>query len=176
VSTATRSRSTVAPLEQRLGREAEVHDWLHEIRNDVLSGRPANEVATIFREFRSNPVSDWWDGIPRCESGRGFVDRVTAGFDATFGALGARAVDQDGARRWTGVPEGRLVIVSHGGTSGVLIAHLLGMDQVPWPWERFGLLHASFARLEARPTAGAFAFGLTEFREIRHLTASLVTR
>ncbi len=47
---------------------------------------------------------------------------------------------------WRELPrERRVVIVSHAGVSGVALAHLIGLPQVPWAWERFRLGHAAVA-------------------------------
>jgi len=45
----------------------------------------------------------------------------------------------------------------------------LGLDPIPWEWERFKSPHASISRIVATGLAGAHILTLTSFAEIGHL-------
>lgn len=175
VSDARRAVQTAAPLAEATGVVAEVHPWLHEIKSDGLHGRPGDEVQALFAAVRDRPVATWWDGVQDCESAQDFARRVTSGLDAALAELGAHRFEEEGVRLWHGLPDRHITIVSHGGTTDVVIAHLLGLPVVPWPWKRFGLVHTGIARLVEHPLAGASAFGLRDFQSVEHLQGGDLT-
>lgn len=175
VSNARRARQTAAPLARRAGVEPHIHPWLHEISSAGVHNLPSHEVQALFAKVHDQPVSSWWEGADGCESGRAFVQRVCAGLDATMATLGAHSFEEDGVRLWHGLADHHITIVSHGGTTDVVIAHLLGLPHVPWPWKRFGLLHTGIARLTSHGLAGATSFGLGSFQVVDHLDPAHIT-
>ena len=44
-----------------------------------------------------------------------------------------------------------MIIVAHAGTNAVVLGHLLGLDPVPWEWERFRQPHTGVSRLKMMP-------------------------
>jgi broad specificity phosphatase PhoE len=70
----------------------------------------------------------------------------------------------------------RLVLVGHGGTNAVALEYLLGLDGVPWPWERFNSNHASITRVRTTPLGGGYIFGLFRFNDVAHLARADRTR
>ena len=69
-----------------------------------------------------------------------------------------------------------LVIVAHGGTNAVLLGVLLGLEAVPWEWDRFLWQHTSVAVVTTHRVADGRAFGLRSFGDVSHLPADMVTR
>ena len=66
-------------------------------------------------------------------------------------------------------PDLRVAIVAHAGTNGVLLCHLLGLDPVPWEWDRFVTMHASITRLTSIAMADGHTFALTRLSDVEHL-------
>jgi probable phosphoglycerate mutase len=69
-----------------------------------------------------------------------------------------------------------VLLVAHAGTNAVLICHLLGLQPVPWEWERFVLGHASISRVEALHVGDGYTFSLTRLSDVEHLTPDQRTR
>lgn len=175
VSPLVRARQTAAPIEMALGLTAEVHDWLAELRNPVWEGT-AHDTERIFAEARRRPAEQHWDGLPGGESFRDFHDRVVGGLLPMLAARGVRPAtatlplwDVDG-------PDERILIVAHAGTNSVILTHLLGVQPVPWEWERFVLHHASISQAMTLPIGEGHSFSLLRLSDTRHLTADLTTR
>ena len=59
----------------------------------------------------------------------------------------AERVHDDPALWRMAEPDRHVVIVAHGGTNAVVIGYLLGIQPVPWEWERFVSYHASASTL-----------------------------
>jgi len=57
----------------------------------------------------------------------------------------------------------------------VTICHLLGLNPVPWEWDRFILGHASLTRVVSMPTGESWCFGLSRLSDVEHLSADLRT-
>jgi probable phosphoglycerate mutase len=177
VSPTRRTRETAAPLCTALGVEPSVADWLEEIRLPDWRQEPAEAVEQVYRQARKRPLSEWWDGLPGGETFRDFHRRITGGL---AGALAARGIEQragDAPHLWRVDDEGqRILWVGHGGSNAVALGWLLGLEPVPWEWERFVSRHASVARVKAVPMAGGHIFGLRCFSDVGHLPADLHTR
>ena len=90
--------------------------------------------------MRHRPLDELWDGLPGGESFRDFHVRVTDGL--------RRLLDEPASSRSPTTPPlcalaepaRRIVIVAHAGTNSVALGHLLGIEPVPWEWERFVLV------------------------------------
>jgi len=176
VSPMTRARETAAPVFERLGQQEKVDEWLEEIRNPLWHGTPAEKAEEAFREDRARPAHERWSGLPGGESVRDFVTRIRVGAALFLADRGIEPARAD-LPVWTvGDPDHRILLVAHAGTNAVVICHLLGLDPVPWAWERFVLGHASITRIEAFSTGEGHTFGLTRLSEVEHLPAALRTR
>jgi len=176
VSPTTRTRQTSEPILERLDHALEIDDWLEEIRNPVWHGTPAEKAEQVFSEERRRPSRDRWDGLPGGEPVRAFVDRVRLGASLFLAERGIeRALDD--LPVWTvREPDCRILLIAHAGTNAVVVCHLLGLEPVPWEWERFVLGHASITRLEALPTGEGHSFGLSRLSDVEHLPQDLRTR
>jgi probable phosphoglycerate mutase len=73
-------------------------------------------------------------------------------------------------------PGARIALVAHAGTNSVTIAHLLGLDPVPWEWDRFVLGHTSVSRVEAMKLEDGYTFGLSKLSDLEHLGPDQRTR
>jgi probable phosphoglycerate mutase len=60
-------------------------------------------------------------------------------------------------------------VVAHSGTNGVLLCHLLGLDPVPWEWDRFVTMHASVTRLQSMQLGDGHTFALTRLSDVEHM-------
>jgi 2,3-bisphosphoglycerate-dependent phosphoglycerate mutase len=58
----------------------------------------------------------------------------------------------------------------------VTIAHLLGLEPVPWEWDRFVLGHTSVSRVEALEFDDGYSFGLSKLSNLEHLAPDERTR
>jgi broad specificity phosphatase PhoE len=177
VSPAQRSVETAAPLGARLGLEARVRPWLLEAATPDFTGMDAGSLAEVWRVARRRNLEAWWRGFPEQEDLRAFTARVSAGLLGDLGDLGAHRAADGLAGLWQVAPRaGRLIIVSHAGTTGALIAELLRLPPVPWPWERFPTGHASVTSLRTTAIAGGVLFALRALGEVGHLGAEDHTR
>ncbi len=174
ISPARRSQQTAAPLVEALGAPARTLDWLLEVQGPDLEGKSPEEVRAAFHGARYRPREQWWTGMPGGEDLRGFTTRIVRGMAQELGTLGAHREEE--APHWRGLPKGRrVVIVSHAGTSGVLLGHLLGVPPVAWSWERFRLGHAAMAVLRTSAIADGLIFGLHGFNDRVHLPKRMHT-
>lgn len=179
VSPMTRTRETAAPLIGALGIVPGPAPWLEEIRVPVeWEGTPAESVSKAITEARDRPADRWWDGFPGGESFRAFHDRITSGMKRILGERGLHHSDRDPPHTWTGHErdEHRLLLVGHGGSNAVIIAFLLGLEPVPWEWERFASMHASVTRLRTRRLAQGQIFALQLFGDVSFLPKVLRSR
>lgn len=180
VSPYRRSQQTVAGLlAQRPEVPWTVEEWLREIRLPDLSQQPAEQIETFFRGFKARPLAAWWDGVPGGESFRDFHDRVTAGLEEYLAGLGITRMrpDSEHDRHLFCVPEEilgqRHMVVSHLGTTGLILSKLLHLELVPWVWESFALDWNGVVRLETVAIADGFLFCLRAFNEGGHRDPSL---
>lgn len=179
VSPTRRTRQTAEPIAAALGLGAVIAPDLEEIRLPAdWEGAPADQIGKALGAARHRPASDWWAGLPGGEPFSDFADRVQS---ALFGLLAERGLRPPEHPRapWARdepLEDRRLVVVGHGGTNAVITSLLLGIDHVPWAWERFITLHAAVTRLQARPLLGGWLFGLREHSDAGHLPAELRSR
>ena len=168
VSPTRRSRETAAPLAQIWGCQPDVLDFLEEIRMPTMHGQPEARVRDFFAGARSRPLEEWWEGIPGGESFRDFHLRLTTGLGQLLPELGIEAGPHPSLWQ-TQHKAARYLIVSHAGTSSVILSHLLGLPPVPWEWERFPLAWAGYAVIANNPAAGAQLWSLEKFNVTHHL-------
>lgn len=183
VSPLLRSQQTAEPLCQALGITPITIDWLIEMKMPPsLDGAPEARINELFQRMRRRPPAAWWEGMP--DGGERFDDfyrRVTESLKALLEARGAwRPEPEAHPSLWQveeAAPERRLVFVGHGGSNSAAINFLLGIEPVPWPWERFVSYHASVSRLRSSAVfTAAHLFGLRLLSDVSHLPAEMQTR
>jgi probable phosphoglycerate mutase len=176
VSPLLRTRQTAAPYLRRARIEVSLEAWLEEIRNPIWHGTPAEKAEEAFKADRARPSQERWSGLPGGEEVRSFVARVRDGA-ARF--LAARGIIPTGGPLpvWSvRDPSRKILLVAHAGTNTVTVCHLLGLEPVPWEWERFVLGHASITRLEALELGDGSTFSLTRLSDVEHLPPADRTR
>jgi broad specificity phosphatase PhoE len=176
VSPLIRARQTAEPIIDALGVEPEIIDWLPEISAPVWEGTPSEVIERAFAEGRDRPVEQQWDGLPGGESFRDFHNRVTIGIDGLLADLGCTRLNGFPPLWHLDDPGPRVLIVAHSGTNAVALGHLLGIEPVPWEWERFVAFHASVSIVRPMRIASAHSFSLFRFSDIGHLPEHLHTR
>lgn len=175
-STMVRALETAEPISAGLGQDLETHDWLQEINNPPdWEGISAHEVAQRFKDANSRHMDDMWHGLPGGETFRDFHQRVVSGLNATLAAHGIRP-QGSGRHLWeVDEPDRRVVIVAHAGTNAVVLGHLLGLDPVPWDWDRFRQPHTGVSRLTLMPISTGWGFSLRQIGDVAHLDENMVT-
>ncbi|MCU1502433.1 MAG: hypothetical protein JWM12_1787 [Ilumatobacteraceae bacterium] len=176
VSPLQRARLTAAPLLRHHGREEVIEPWLHEIREPDWHGTPSELAAKAYAEERSRPAEERWRGVEGGEPSREFVERVRAGATQFLAARGMYRSEQILPVWHIDRPETRLAVVAHAGVNGVLLSLLLGLDPVPWEWDRFVTGHASITRLESMELGDGHTFSLIRLSDLEHLGADQRTR
>lgn len=176
VSPLVRARQTAEPVAEALQMEPEILDWLPEIAAPVWQGTPSEQVQRAFAEGRARPLDEQWDGLPGGESFRDFHRRITHGLDELLGGLGVERVGEFPPVWHLDDPGPRVVLVAHAGTNAVCLGHLLGIEPVPWEWERFVSFHASLSIVRPMPISGVHSFSLFRFSDTSHLPEHLHTR
>lgn len=176
VSPLQRARETCTPIAAALGIEPEVCDWLAEISSPPWHGAPLDYVQQVFEQHRLKPVEDHWEGLEGGEAFHVFHRRVTHGLQEYLDAVGKVRV-HDSPALWTrDGAEQHTVVVAHGGTDASSIGYLLGIDPVPWEWERFISFHASVSELVPSEISGCHAYSLLRLSDVSHLPPGLHTR
>ncbi len=169
VSPLTRAQQTAAPLLRVLGRDVVTEDWLHEIREPNWHGTPKELMVKAYEEERSRVAEDRWMGVEGGEPSRDFVERVRAGGSEFFAARGISRSRQILPVWSMDDSEARIAVVAHAGTNGVILCQLLGLDPVPWEWDRFVMGHASISYLETMKLGDGHTFSLTKLGDVEHL-------
>jgi broad specificity phosphatase PhoE len=169
VSPLKRAIQTAAPVAAALDLQPTVLPFLAEVGSPPMSGKTKDEVGAYFRSVRGRSVAAWWAGLPGAEPLSDFVSRIGGGLDGALTELGAQRTEEDGIWLWTGLPQMRVLVVCHAGTSGAGVSHLLGLPQAPWPWKRFLLRHTGIARLTTSRVASGAIFSLAAFNELGHI-------
>ena len=174
VSPTVRTRETASYI-KCFEREPRVVDNFEEYRTPRWEGLPAPEVVKKMTGARYSSLDDWNEGLHGAERIDDFRHRVC---EALYQQL-----ERVGARKRDGGPlvdieeaEQRVVMVGHAGTNGVIIAELLGVDHVPWPWERFASAHAAITRIASCEISDGHVFTLRGFNRMEHLPLRSRTR
>lgn len=172
-----RAFETSDPVAEALGLEREVYDWLKEIQNPPeWEGEPLEQIEKAFEEANFREMEHMWDGLKGGESFRDFHDRVVTGLSKTMDAHGVHPLDPEGRHLWNvDDPNKRVVIVAHAGTNAVILGHLLGLDPVPWEWDRFRQPHTGVSRLTTFRVSTGWAFSLRQLGDVTHLHPGMVT-
>jgi probable phosphoglycerate mutase len=170
VSPLMRARQTAEPIAEATGLEPQVVEGLAEISGTDFSGTPEERVLRAFARERHRPYEEWWDGFPGGESFHDFHDRIAATMLAILTDRGLRRHDLPHLWDLPDDDPGGILVVAHGGTDAVSLGWLLGLEPVPWEWERFKSPHASVSRVAVTPLAGAHIMALISFGETGHLS------
>jgi broad specificity phosphatase PhoE len=175
VSPLRRAQQTAEPIAAALDVEPTMLPWLAEISMGQWQGQPSEVVERAFRANRGRPLDEQWDGIPGGESFRHFHQRVTGGLQALLDDVGARRLSDHPPLWKLGEPARRIVVVAHGGTNAVSLGYLLGIEPVPWEWERFVSFHASVSTVQPVDICDGHTFSLFRFADTRHLPIEMQT-
>ncbi len=176
VSPLLRARQTAEPLLGALQREEVIEPWLREIGDPNWHGTPYARAQEAYRELLARPSLERWTGLEGGESVREFADRISVGVDGFMAQRGAVRGDGPLPVWQLDRPDQRIAIVAHAGTNSMTIGHLLGVEPVPWQWERFQLNHTSISRLETFELGDGHAFGLSTLGNSEHLALADRTR
>ena len=170
VSPLRRARQTAAPLLVALGRDEAIEPFLHEIREPDWHGTPVELARTAYEEERSRAAEERWSGLSGGgEPPREFVERVRSGAAQYWAGRGMYRAKQTLPVWHLDQPQYRIAVVAHAGTNGVLLCQLLGLDPVPWEWDRFVTQHASITRLSSLQMRDGHTFSLTRLSDVEHL-------
>jgi probable phosphoglycerate mutase len=177
VSTMRRALETAEPIAAELSHRAEDYHWLQEINNPPdWEGAPADEIDRHFATASVRAIEEMWEGLPGGESFRAFHERVVTGLEETLGRHGIKRMDPEHRHLWTVEdPDRRVVIVAHAGTNAVVLGHLLGLEPVPWEWERFRQPHTGVSRLTMTRISTGWGFSLRQLGDVAHLHPGMVT-
>ena len=170
ISPLRRARQTAAPLRSVTGHTETVEPFLEEIREPNWHGTPAELARTAYEEERNRAAEDRWRGLEGGgEPPREFVERVRAGAEVFWSSRGMYRSKQTLPVWHLDAPDVKIAVVAHAGTNGVLLCHLLGLEPVPWEWDRFVTMHASITRLQSLQLGDGHTFALTRLSDVEHL-------
>lgn len=172
VSPLRRAIQTAEPLLTQRKEALKTTSWLREMGMPVLEGKPTEEIQDYFSKALSRPVDDWWDGMPGGERFEHFYQRVSAGVEELLSqAHGVNVHTSNPRRLWRlSNPAARILIIAHEGTNAALIAHLLGVDPVPWLHMHFSSHWGGISRLHTVELGDSQVWSLEYFNRIDHLS------
>ncbi|MFZ4718615.1 MAG: histidine phosphatase family protein [Ilumatobacteraceae bacterium] len=170
VSPLRRARQTAEPLRTATGHAEEIQPFLEEIREPNWHGTPVELAAAAYAEEKQRASEERWNGLQGGgEPPRDFVERVRAGAQEFWSSLGIHRIKQTLPMWHVEQPDYRIAVIAHAGTNGVLLCHLLGLDPVPWEWDRFVTMHASITRLISFEMGDGHTFALTRLSDVEHM-------
>lgn len=170
VSPLLRARQTAAPLLTAQARVEAVEPFLEEIREPNWHGTPVELARTAYEEDRNRAAEERWGGLSGGgEPPREFVDRVRAGATVYWASRGLRRAQHPLPMWQLDDADRRIAVFAHAGTNGVLLCQLLGLEPVPWEWDRFVTHHASITRLSTMQMRDGFTFSLNKLSDVEHL-------
>lgn len=177
VSPMARSQETSVPVAAELGLQSETYDWLKEIQNPpTWDGEPAEVIEKAYADANIRAMDEMWAGLPDGESFRDFHNRVVKGLIETLDSHGVHPASPGDRHLWNvDDPDKRVVIVAHAGTNALILGHLLGLDPVPWEWDRFRQPHTGVSRLTTFQVSTGWAFSLRQLGDVTHLHPGMVT-
>ena len=171
ISPLQRPRLTAKPLLLQLGEPEVIEAWLEEIREPNWHGTPAEMARKAYEEERSRAAAARWEGLVGGEASRDFVERVRAGATEFLGDRGIYRSKQSLPVWHLDDTDRRIAVFAHAGTNGVILSLLLGLEPVPWEWDRFVTGHASITRLMTIEMGDGHTFSLTKLSDVEHLAA-----
>jgi broad specificity phosphatase PhoE len=163
-----RARETAAAIAAPFQLTPTVVSGLAEIGVPLLKNASQIEVDNYFLAAMKRPLWDHWQGFPGGgEPFDAFHARVTAAVGEVLAPYSVHAHDRDGFAVWSAPARAhtlRIGMVAHGGTNGVILAHLLGIAAVPWEWMRFETPLAAYSVLALRAfTEEGYIWSLQQF-------------
>ncbi len=174
-----RPQLTAAPMLRTRHTRLQIAPWLEEIREPNWHGLPATLAADAYANDRKLIAEDRWKGLPGGESPRDFVERIVAGCTEFLAERGVRRSPQP-LPVWEFDPEvpddRRIALFAHAGTNGVVLCHVLGIEAVPWEWDRLSTGHASISVLSSMTVGDGHTFMLSELSNVEHLARADRTR
>jgi 2,3-bisphosphoglycerate-dependent phosphoglycerate mutase len=176
VSSMRRAQETAAPILEVLDVEASTEEWLEELRMPDWTGTPSAEVDDLFKRALARPIDDHWEGMAGGESFRDFHQRITKGLEEVLASLGAAPTPDDTPLWEIDDPSARVLVVAHAGTNATAMGHLLGIQPLPWEWERFVMFHASFSVLRPLRIGHGWSFSMFRLGDTEHLPDDMRTR
>jgi broad specificity phosphatase PhoE len=167
-SSLARARETAAAIAAPFQLTPTVVSGLAEIGVPLLKNASQTEVDAYFLAAMKRPLRDHWQGFPGGgEPFDAFHARVTTAVGTVLAPYGVHARDRDGFAVWSAPARAhtlRIGVVAHGGTNGVILAHLLGIAAVPWEWMRFETPLAAYSVLALRAfTEEGYIWSLQQF-------------
>lgn len=177
VSPLIRARQTAEPILDVLGVEPTIEPWLEEIRVPDWTGTPSAEVDERFKRALGRPVDQLWNGlVDGGEPFRDFHRRITEGVNTALAPHGVLP-NKNNPPLWDiADPSTRVLVVAHAGTNATIIGHMLGIQPLPWEWERFVMFHASFSVLRPLRIGNAWSFSLFRLGDAEHIADDDRTR
>ncbi len=171
VSPLCRAQESARPLAEKTGLEPVTIKGLAEIRVR-FAGMTREQVEQFFAQAIGRPLREHWDGWPGGESFRDFHKRVTGGLHEVLARHEVESERIDEFEVWHVPPRRQsIVIVAHGGTNSVVLAHLLGVRPVPWEWTRFDGALAGYSTLSTRSIGErGHVWSLESFNDVAHLS------
>jgi broad specificity phosphatase PhoE len=161
---ALETAQAIAPMQQL---KLEAVDDLEEIRVPALRNLTQSEVDSYFAAAARRTLQARWDGFPGGESFGDFHVRVSSAVESILARYGIRSRLSEEFTVWSTPARGqplRIVIVAHGGTNAVILAHLLGLPPVPWEWLRFETALGAASTLALRGISDdAYVWSLQRF-------------
>ena len=171
-----RTQLTAEPMLRRRSAELAIDPWLEEIREPNWPGLPAILAADAYADERRMIAEDRWKGLPGGEAPRDFTVRVAEGCHQFLADRGILRSPQP-LPVWTMEPnDRRIALFAHAGTNGVVLCHLLGLDAVPWEWDRLATGHASITVLTSMEIGDGHTFMLSALSNVEHLAKQDRTR
>ena len=177
VSSMNRALQTAVPVSAELEIVPETYGWLQEINNPPWwDGSPADEIEKALRDSNVRTMEEMWDGLPGGESFRAFHQRVVTGLEATLAAHGITPMHAEQRHLWeVEDPSKRVIVVAHAGTNAVLLGRVLGLEPVPWEWERFRQPHTGVSRLTMSRVSTGWCFSLRQLGDVSHLRPEMIS-
>ncbi len=171
VSPLCRAQESARPLAEKTGLESITIEGLAEIQVR-FAGMTREQVEQFFAQAIGRPLREHWDGWPGGESFRDFHKRVTGGLHEVLARHEVESERIDEFEVWHVPPRRQsIVIVAHGGTNSVVLAHLLGVRPVPWEWTRFEGSLAGYSTLSTRSIGErGHVWSLESFNDVAHLS------
>jgi 2,3-bisphosphoglycerate-dependent phosphoglycerate mutase len=169
-----RARQTAAPLFELHGREERIDEWLSEIRGPVWQGTPRSVAEESYAAERRKVSHERWHGLADDggESNRDFIDRIRLGCQRFLADRGVTQIESSLPLWRVENPGRRIALVAHAGTNAAIISYLLGLQPLPWEWDRFVLGHTSISRVQAIELGDGFTFTLRQMGAVEHLDKS----
>jgi len=176
-SSMRRAQLTAEPVAGERQMDVETYDWLQELRSPPeWEGAPGDEVEKVLAESHYRTMEEMWEGWPGGETFRAFHERVVAGLEQTLDSHGIHPIEVDNRNLWQlDDPDKRVIVIAHAGSNAVVLGHLLGLDPVPWEWERFQQPHTGVSRLTMTRVSTGWAFSLRQLGDVTHLHPGMVT-